>query len=575
MIGAWLRRARQVAGDPTLRRWLAGRALGHHGGEPVFTAHHPPYLDGLLPLAAETPHHGFATLAAAAPTASITLPLPGLTVVLAPGEAAALFERAFDDTETLLAIHRFAWLPLLGERADPAWVAALWQAWRQRFGTPGEGWAWHPYTAAERATNLLDVARRHGLPGPADDTAAVLAAHAPAIADRLEYFGDHHTSNHLANNGRGLFRLGLDLGLAKAAEIGGRILLEEAKRIFSPSGVLREGSSHYHLLLTRNYADAWLAARTHGRPEAGSLQRTVVQALAVVPRLVLPGGLPLIGDISPDSPPDFLSGFSPGGDMERGWGGLLPAAERAALAALRDSAKAVAHKALAPDGWLRFDAGPWAGLWHAPVAGWSFMPGHGHQDIGAAELHANGRPVFVDPGRGAYGETGEAALYRSALVHSTLAINGQDPYPANRPYYADTFRRATGGPPPILEADGDTVRLTHQGYARLSGVGAVTRRWRFAGRRLTISDRVEGDGYCHLSRTLATPLGVTLDGEAARLSGDGLTLSLSADVPLRAEPLTRWLAYGEGRPATLIVGAKLVRLPWSGSITVDIVEGVL
>ncbi len=574
MIGALLRRARQVAGDPTLRRWLVGRALGRHRGEPAFTAHRPPYLEGLLPLAAETPRHAFPEIAAAPPTAPIALPLPGLTVALVPGEAGALFERTFDDTEVLLAVHRFAWLPLLGEQADPAWVAALWQAWRQQYGRPGAGWAWHPYTAAERAINLLDFARRHGLPAPAEDTAAVLAAHAPAIAERLEYFGDHHTSNHLANNGRGLFRLGLDLGLPKATEIGGRILVEEAKRIFSPSGVLREGSSHYHLLLTRNFADAWLAARAHSRPEADALQRTAARALAVVPRLMLPGGMPLVGDISPDCPPEFLSGLSPGGAVEQGWSGLLSSSDRAALAALLDSTTPVACDALAADGWRRFDAGPWAGLWHVSPKGWSFMPGHGHQDIGAAELHVGGQPVFIDPGRGAYGESGEAGLYRSALVHSTLTVNGQDPYPINRPYYDDDFRRAAGGPPPALEIDGTAVLLNHQGFARLNGVGIVTRRWRFQGNSLAIADRVDGDGFCHLSRALATTLDVVIDGGTAQLTGDGLKLVLKADVPLRSEPITRWHAYGTGGPATLIVADKVVRMPWSGTIAVEIAGGV-
>ena len=94
------------------------------------------------------------------------------------------------------------------------------------------------------------------------------------------------------------------LGLEWAAECGARILEEEAKRIFSSSGVLREGSSHYHLLIARNYADAWLAARRHGRPEAAVLRDITSRAPAVVPWLILPGGMPLIGDVSPDCPPE-------------------------------------------------------------------------------------------------------------------------------------------------------------------------------------------------------------------------------------------------------------------------------
>ena len=105
-----------------------------------------------------------------------------------------------------------------------AWVQALWDVWRGSFSRPGKDWAWHPYTAAERAINLLDLARTRGLPGPVDETVSLLAVHAAEIHRRLEYFGDHDTSNHLSNNGRALYRIGLALGLDWAARAGAEIL---------------------------------------------------------------------------------------------------------------------------------------------------------------------------------------------------------------------------------------------------------------------------------------------------------------------------------------------------------------
>ena len=167
MIDALLRKARQVARDPVLRRWLMGRAVGLYPGAPAFTAHRPPYLDGMLPLAAETPDPPapFAALPDATPAEAIVLPLAGRTVRVEPGEADAPFRQDFEDREVLLALQRFAWLPLLGKQVDGAWVQALWRAWRERHGTPAGDWAWHPYTAAERAVNMLEFGRRHGLPG--------------------------------------------------------------------------------------------------------------------------------------------------------------------------------------------------------------------------------------------------------------------------------------------------------------------------------------------------------------------------------------------------------------------------
>jgi hypothetical protein len=564
-----IRRARQVATDPVLRRWLVGRALGRLPPPPRFAAHRPPYLDGLPPLAEEEPRPPapFAEMPEASPTAPVVLPLPGLQLRLEPGDERRVFDRAFADTETLLALHRFAWLPLLGDAAESAWVQALWRAWRARFGAAAGGWPWHPYTAAERAVNVLRFARRRGLPPPGGDAVRALAAHAPAIAGRLEYFGEHDTSNHLSNNGRGLYLLGRARGLEKAANLGLKIVIEEAPRIFAPSGILREGSSHYHLLLARNYVECWLSARAHAKPEEAALRAIARRALASVPPLVLPGGLPLVGDVSPDCPPAHLAGLR---GAAGGWIDLLDGEDRAAFEGLRRQAGAAPLETLRADGWLRADFPPWSGLWHAAPGGFPPMPGHGHQDTGGFELHYGDEAVFVDPGRGAYGETGDAARYRSAGAHNTLLIDGRDPYPPNRPYYDEGYRRAIGGPPPEQTRIGDGVMVRHHGFSRLAGVGAVTRRWRFSERTATIEDTVDGTSRRSLSRRLHTPLAVERSSGGLTLRGRSVRLRLSApDADVRLDPATRWTAYGEGAPATCIAVEATARLPWSGILTVE------
>lgn len=569
MMQSLTRKVSQVAGDPVLRRWLMARALRRWPAPPPFTAGRPPYLNGvtLPPPAAAPAGLAYAEIPATEPSAPITLPLPAETVTVAPGQEDALMGRGFADTETLLGLHRFAWLPVVGDGIDPAWVGALWRAWARRFGTPEKGWAWHPYTAAERAINLLAFARRHGVPSPRAKTVAVLADHARAMAGHLEYFGEHNTSNHLANNGRGLFILGLELGMDAAADLGARLLVEEARRIFRPSGMLREGSSHYHLLLARGYADAWLAARAHGRAETTELEAVTRRALAVIPRLVLPGGLPLVGDVSPDCPPGHLSGLLPGGDPDSGWAGRLDEDARRAFRALRDSCAPVAAEALLADGWLRADFGPWSGLWHAAPGGWPPMPGHGHQDLGGFELHYEDEAVIRDMGRGSYGPAGNAG--RAAPAHNTLIVDGADPYPPNRPYYADGFRAAVAGRPPALSAETDGVSLVHHGYVRLGGIGAVSRRWRFTGNAFEITDRVEGGGRHTVSRFLHTTLPFEKSADGVILRGQGRTYRVVTKDQMSLAPAKFWHAYGESAPATTIEFTSHTDLPWESAMTVE------
>lgn len=562
MLARLARQLRQVAADPVLRRYLTGRALGRW---PAIAAPAMGPVPGLtLPRGATPTRTDWPVLPEGEGGAE--LPLPGATLAATP----ALFEHGFDDGETLSALHRFAWIPLLGDQVRFGDVQALWQAWRARFATPDDSPAWEAYSAAERAINLLDLGRRAGLPGPVADTVAVLAAHAAGIAERLEYFGEAGTHNHLCNNARGLYRLGCDLGMADWAETAAALLRQEIARIFLTSGVLREGSSHYHLLYVRNIADCWLAARRSGRAaEADEWQGVLERLLAVVPHLALPGGLPLVGDVSPDSPPGFLAGLLPGGDAAQGWTGLLPAEERAALIALRDSTAPVDKALLAADGWLRADCRRWSGLWHAAPEGWSFSPGHGHQDVGSAEIHFDGVPLFVDPGRGGYGESGDAALFRSAAVHNGIQVDGTDPYPVNKPYYAAQFRRAVGGAPPCLAAMADGVSLCFDGFARLGGIGRVARAWRFDGNRMVLEDEVKGSGRHRLTRRLVTPHPARMEGGRVLIELAGRTVAVTAEgLNLRQDK--RWLAYGIPAPAWVIEADGPQSLPWRGSLTIEV-----
>lgn len=540
---------RQVAREPELRKWLIGRFLRQYPAEPGFNAHQPPYVDHNFTLEIEKPVSTLEEFAPSTPTEPIELPLAGYTVVLRPGEEKDLFQRSFEDIETVLSLHRFAWLPILGEKVETAWVAAIWSAWKAAHAAVDGSWAWHPYTASERAINVINFAEHRGLPFPRQDTLQILALHGPAIAGKLEYFGDHHTSNHLANNGRGLFILGLALNLPACIELGATILIEEAKRIFSPSGMLREGSSHYHLLLARNYRIAAETAERYNHSAYTELSKIVRQIYAPLPYLKLPGGMPLVGDISPDLPPEQLaSEFYEVLDREP-----------------YDSSK------LEADGWLRYNNGPWSGLWHMSPEGWSHMPGHGHQDCGSFELHYEKTPIFVDPGRGAYGEEGEAALYRSAAVHNTLTVDGYDPYPPNKPYFDDKFRTDVGGPSPMLEQTDDGVCLRHQGYSRFNAVGELTRKWAFSGKGLSVEDCIGGTGRRKIRRILCSVLPVTQSDEGLILGtqSDRFLMKFDNGSAISLSKGKRWTAYGVSEPAVFISVEDMDRLPWQGRLTLE------
>jgi hypothetical protein len=560
LLNKLFRQSQQLLNDPVLRTWLWGRAIGRYPAAPDFTPHRPDYLKALpdVVLRQPKPPHDFGVIPTGEPDDVLSLPLPGKTIDLQPHKNLTIFHDTYDDIETLLALHRFAWLPILDNTIKPHWVSALWQTWLKHFKEPDDSWAWHPYTAAERVINILDFARRSGLPGEQQETLNVLAQHGPAIAERLEYFGETNTSNHLSNNGRGLYRLGLALGLSDCIGRGADILLKEAARIFMPSGVLREGSSHYHLLLTRNYADAWLAAREHKRAEERPLRAILKRALSVIPHLSLPGRFPLVGDISPDCPPRFLSGFH---GVDTGWLKQQTADSIHALNALITETEPALHEDIIGDGWLRFDNGPWSGLWYVSPDGWAPMPSHAHQDVGSFELHYKTDPVFIDLGRGAYGETGDAGYYRSGQVHNTILINHQDPYPPNKPYYSDAFRRSVCGEAPTVNMTDNRIELTHDGYSRRRGIKTVERSWEFNQHGFQLTDKITGSRHTNITRMLHTPLPVQQTESGVVLSGQSANYTVTADTPVTIKTITAWQEYGLGAPATSLIYESQNSLP--------------
>jgi hypothetical protein len=563
-------KTRHFFADPVLRRWILGRLRNRW---PVAETeevipHHPPYLDALPAADHERPQAiGLVDLPQIAPQGRVSLRLGGQTIELEATALDRLFAHGFDDPAAMAAAHGFVWTSQTD--LSPAWIGALWRAWCERnaeIDTDSPIWA--PETAAARVAAILDVTRRHGLPGPRAQTLTVLAAHAAFLLTHLDYWGPLATSSSLSAQGHALYRLGLDLGMEHTARLGLTIITEEAKRLVTASGVLREESSHAHLLYTRAIVDAWLAARRYRRAETGALQSLSGRLLAVIPALTLPGGIPLVGDVLPGDAPALLSGLHRDAPLDHGWTATLSADDGAALAALRDSHPLYDLESLRADGWLRVDLGRWAGLWHAAVEGWPFCPGHGHQDIASFELHLGSVPIFVDPGNG---EPKAATLYRSAAVHNGLQLNGRSPYPPSRPSYNDAFRRDVAGPQPRLRAEFDGASLVFHGFSRLGGPGECVRGWRFTADSLVIDDFLKGTGRFELVRRLVTPLPASLqeDGTVLLTGPDGLRVIVDGGIPAILGTGSRSTADSTLVPVQVIefVSPK-ANLPWRGQITV-------
>lgn len=349
------------------------------------------------------------------------------------------------------------------------------------------------------------------------------------------------------------YRAGLDTGNEDKAAQGLRRMLAAAEQSIGPSGASLEGSTLRQVQLARLLTESWLAARGRKRPEQWRLAALARSVIGALDAMTLTGGLPEIGGT-----PSKLSFRDPFADLDEG--------ERHALEELRRQSRLNDLEALRRDGWLRLDAGPWSGLWYCPAGGWPAEEGLAHHDLGAPELHWNGLPLFVDPGPPPAGRAHLAARYRSAAMHGGLSLDGEDPYPENRAYYTESFRREVAGPAPELRAAHDGVRLSMDGFGRFGGHRQIERHWRFEGAALRIDDMVLGTGRPRIERRLITPWTVAQDGAVLLLSQGEQKLLLSGEGAVTLRQITRWNARGDELPLTMILFTVRANLPWNGSL---------
>lgn len=559
--------------DPVKRRWLLSRFRGRFPAEAGALVP----VEPLDPALAADPLRQ-AILAAAGTFGTFrpdddgagpaTLSLPGFNVDIDAAASADPFLNISDEAGEA-ALQSFHWAQ--GPKARPL-MAALWPLWLARHGKPASGPAWQPAVAAFRLTALIDFAERHGLPGEPGETADVLAAHGSFLLARLAGPARPGAWAHeRVAVAQAVARLGYAVGVPALIDAGIGALLAEAARLALPSGMTRLESTGHSLLLAGLYADIWLAALRKGDTRrAAGIERALTPLLGALRALTLPGGLPPVGDVLATRPRDWYRGLPAGGGIEAGWSGQLAEPDQARLAALAAAAPPADLSRLAADGWLRFDTGPWSGLWHGAPGGWSRSGAMGHQDLGAFVLEYRGTALFVDPGGSAFGALDGAGFCHWAHRHGGLTLDEEPPYPADDPAYTEAFRREIGGGVPELRCEFDGVALAMAGFNRLGGPRSVRRRWRFDATAMTLDDAINGTGRYEVARRLFTPLQVTREADAFLLEGEGRRFRLTLDRPATVSPSEGWPGFGTVQRLNMIECAAEVSLPWRGTLRLDV-----
>jgi hypothetical protein len=432
------------------------------------------------------------------------------------------------DPERAYSLDRWNWLLLALTRdtsVTAEWGWHLVRDWLTHCGAETRGGRIASYNLGERIVNACLFCSASGgsqevLP---DDIAASLKPMAALLAANLEYSQPELTGNHVLNNARALFFADRYLGMPGYADLAAHIFQERLPVLITADGFLREGSSHYQFLVTRWLLEIhWLAERTEDgvceflRPYLESCLRRCWFFLV---RQHGDWTTPLIGDVSPDFPPDWLisvpwspvairihrPSILPSRPRKKGWLDLWGGSDENGKA--DGTSKAARQFQCFPEShWYRLDWEGWTVFWHVEPSDVLFHASHAHADATSFVLFRGGFPIFVDPGRFSYQADHALGRYgASGAAHNGVVLDECDPVLGPRsgrflgrlPHW---YRKVRINVHWREETDRFTFTIDHDGFSRLCGTRLDHRRTFVAEKdSFTVEDLLGGKGRHNLS----------------------------------------------------------------------------
>lgn len=317
------------------------------------------------------------------------------------------------------------------DQGDHYWEAVI-AGWLEAFERPALP-AWHPYPLSGRMIAWCTALSREGwLAGSRTALLRSLSTQARVLRRSVEH---DIGGNHVLRNATALVVAGICLEDAGHTRRGLRLLERQLKRQILRDGGHEERSTSYHRLVLGDLLDVRTVLDQVEAPSPPWLERAIVDMERWLMSIAGPGG---------DVPP-----------LNDGWDGPPVS---------RPTAEGLTH--LADSGYVVLrDDGSQAILDAGPLAP-PHLPAHAHADALSITMWAEGEPLIVDCGSGAYAGP-DRARFRATAAHNTVQVDGRDQCELWAPFRAAFLPRVERAAIEHLE-NAVVVRSSHDGYRRLA-----------------------------------------------------------------------------------------------------------
>lgn len=414
----------------------------------------------------------------------------------------------FLDREDYSALHRFGWL-----NKSPHFFASyelgyrLIESWIQRFHHHQDDFAYQSYNIAERLINwTLFFTRWRAYDFPNDDTKQLVFSsmrrQLNILTNSLEIHGEY-TNNHLVNDGRGLYIVGSFLNESQIIDLGRKCLRFGFENLISQKGFLKEHSTHYHLLLTKNYLEVFLIAREFGDDFSTEVEPFVKKMLEVCLELCVQSSngvsMPFVGDISPDASPDWLASvlavlgnehYRKSDSAQIVWSDIWDLSNFSLFDSDNFSTMTNGGLCDAEAGFFLLKREPFRLCVHNPNSMHKSHFSHFHFDDLSFSLIIDGVPIIQDPGRPNYIKSELLGLYaRLPHAHNTVFLAGHSIASHNSKLFPKRFYSPSVHIENYEQGPFCEVTVNHEGFRRVKSKTQFQRQFKLSNLNFTLSDR--------------------------------------------------------------------------------------
>lgn len=347
-----------------------------------------------------------------------------------------LEETDFKDEEVINSLHRCYWFFYDYNKFDKIIISDLnnlIKAWIFENQLQYNDVAWHPYTSTERVMSycisfLLKEPFSKLKENVVNDNVIRSLFNNTIINNlkSLEYYPSGISYNHVVNNLRGVLLSAILLDDEKLKMETFKQLILELNLILDDDGILREGSSHYHLIITRWILEIECFLFASCEIELVSILKIYTTKMLKGVTFFISGlstnNMPLFGDISPDLEPEWILEYFK--ELLNPYSGSKTYATM--LKSKFDIGQYILNESntLTLSNYTKISKGDWIVFIKHQFSKGEFFPNHSHDDNFNIIVYFKGEQLIIDPGRDSYILPPTKNVFCSSDSHNIRAING-------------------------------------------------------------------------------------------------------------------------------------------------------